>query len=282
MALTNPAGTATAAPGAEVLALAQELLERETGGAPFIVEVEGKSGSLHVEGQPEEPLRWDDEAMALWEEVDAERQQAYQACFGPFPDELHKLETLVGFWPGGALVQISTGEGVVSASFGLSNYGLPTPVGVYQGIDGDGQPVAELGPRPRRLTPAGAAGYGYELLIWTEEIEGWPLLVLGRLAEKELLEDADFLGLVHQYGAVTMHGLPIGAERAVQALLGPAADPLPEGLTLANGRCEFLTATLITLAELEFALEHGGPALAQKLAEAGVGQFSSLERESVI
>jgi len=265
-------------PGAALLERAQRLLDHDAG-APYRLELtRGGEPRCEVESAPEEPLQWDDEAMQFCEEVEEERRLLYEELFGPFPAEVSKLGTLVGFWPGGCLVEL----GNVHLTCGLSNYGMPTPVGVYQGQSPEGEAFAELGPRRRRLVPAGVAGYGYELVLWTEEGEDWPLDVLGRLVEKELLEDLDILGQVHQFGSLTVDSLPVGAEGALQVLITPAVEPLPGEFTLANGHCQFLAVTVITLAELEFSLQHGGPALAERLAAAGVGQLSQLERESVI
>lgn len=266
--------------GADILEHAQALFDGEAGGAPF--ELVLPEGTWRLTGEPEQALDFDDAAIQFAEEVEDERRAAYEEAFGPFPDEVQKLGTLMGFWPGGCLAQVATETGIVHATFGLSNYGMPTPVGVYQGVTGDGEPCAELGPRRRRLVPTGVAGYGYELLIWTEEPEDWPLGVLGRLVEKELVEDLDILGQVRQFGGLTVEGLPLGSDALVHVLIAPAMDPLPESLALANGSCQLLTVTAITFSELEYARFHGNATLSEHLEEFGVGQFSSLDRDSTV
>lgn len=272
-------------PGAEVLRLAQEFLDHQLEERPFELRLHQRDGrwqaELLAEESPEVAAPWTDLSIKLWEEVSSERRTAYERHFGPYPDEVHKVPTLMGFWPGGALVQIPLRESsvVLTASCGLSNFGLPTPVGVYQGIDHNGQPYPELGPRRRRLAMSGSAGYGYEFLMLTPQLETWPLLVLTRLLEKELLEDTDFLGKVHQHGSLTVDSLPLGPDWVVHVLIAPTEEPLPELLNLSNGVCEFLLVKVITEDELEDSLLHGREDLLDQLAEDGQSQLSDLECE---
>lgn len=270
-------------PGAEVLRQAQVLLDGDYKGRPFELEMQRADGRWKVElkaaDEPEVLPAWNEESIKTWEAVCQERRQAYEKHFGPAPKTVQKLPTLMGFWPGGGMLQMPLEEGFLTITSGLSNFGLPTPVGVHEGYDAQGRRIPELRPRLRRLTPAGAAGYGYELAVITPEAETWPLLILGRLLEKEFLEDTDFLGKVHQFGSVTVDGLPLNERLGTHALISPADDPLPDSLTFSNGTCEFLTVTTITREELEYGLEFGAEALREEMEEAGMGQVSDLEGE---
>lgn len=285
--LTHPERDEALPPGAEVLRLAQEALDLQLEGKPFELQMRRQEGQWQadclVEPQIEEVPPWTEESFQTWEAVSEERRLAYEECFGPYPEQVHKVPTLMGFWPGGSLVQLPyhQDELVVTASCGLSNFGLPTPVGVYQGIDHNGQPFPELGPRRRRLAPSGSAGYGYEFLMLTPQLETWPLLVLTRLLEKELLEDTDFLGKVHQYGSVTVDSLPLSPDWVVHVLIAPTEEPLPELVNLSNGTCEFLLVKVITQDELEDALEYGREELLDLLADDELGQISDLECEAI-
>ncbi len=225
---------------------------------------------------------WNEESIEKCHAISDERRSAYEMHFGSYPDEVHKVPTLLGFWPGGALVQIPSRHNstVVTASCGLSNYGLPTPIGVYQGVDGDGRPYPELGPRRRRLVASDSAGYGYEFVMLTPQLESWPLLVLTRLLEKELLEDTDFLGKVHQYGSVTVDSIALSPDWVVHVLISPTEEPLPEALTLSNGICEFLVVRVITQEELDESFEYGRDELLDNLAYDEMSQVSDLECET--
>ncbi len=54
------------------------------------------------------------------------------------------------------------------------------------------------------------------------------------------------------------------------------------GLTLPNGSADMIVITVITAAEMLWSKEHGRDALLLRLQEAGVGQFSVLDRASVV
>ena len=115
----------------------------------------------------------------------------------------------------------------------------------------------------------------------TPQLETWPLLVLTRLLEKEMLEDTDFLGKVQQYGSVTVDSLPLSPDWVVHVLIAPTEEPLPELVNLSNGTCEFLLVKVITQDELKDALEHGREDLLDQLAADELGQISDLECESL-
>src|SRR5262249_43834315 len=111
----------------------------------------------------------------------------------------------------------------------------------------------------------------------------WPLLPLGWLIQKEILGDLDLLGRVRESQGVTVESLKLGdGSQTADFLVEPAGGPLPVQVELPNGTMHLLVATRITRDEMNFALEHGRPALLERLTHAGVGQVSILDRPSVV
>jgi hypothetical protein len=105
---------------------------------------------------------------------------------------------------------------------------------------------------------------------------------VGFAVNAEIQRDVDLLDRVREIGAVTVEEVAIDQERSVDILISAAEPPLPPSLQLPNGAMNLLVITRITRPEMELALQEGQPALVAKLAKAGIGQISDLERRSIV
>jgi hypothetical protein len=221
------------------------------------------------------------------------RAAIYERHLGPLPAEVVKLHNLTGVWPGGCLVQIdgrALGGLAVTGSFGLSDPAMPATARVEQhqlrehdGPDGTTRELSvHLVPRDPRPVAPGLAGYGYELLVLTPRQEFWPLMFLNWAVPAELLYDASILEGLESDGLVSVEGIDLGDGLWSDFLIGAPQGLLAADHELPNGTMRFLVATAITRDELEFALEHGRPALLERLLASGQGQVSVLGRRSVL
>jgi hypothetical protein len=227
----------------------------------------------------------------LWQAVYSAREEFFRSQFGPFPADIQKLMNLTGVWPGGGIFQITaTARGGLGlcTSFGLSNADMPTPVciGKSERTDEGGRPTsfsAQLQPKTPRWVPPERAGYGYEIAILTPTPADWPLLPVSWFIQMEILKDVGLLDRVVENGGMTVESLKIGdGSQSADFLIQPAANPLPEQVQLPNGTMRMLIATRITREEMNFSMKEGRPLLRDRLAQAGVGQISILDRESVV
>jgi Suppressor of fused protein (SUFU) len=221
------------------------------------------------------------------------RAAIYERHLGPLPAEVVTLHNLTGVWPGGCLVQIvggALGGLSVTATFGLSDPGMPAAARVEQyqvrEDDGPGGHTRELTTRlvprqPRQVAP-GLAGYGYELLVLTPRQEFWPLMFLNWAVPAEILYDARILEGLSGDGLLSIEGIDLGDGLWSDFLVAPPDGLFPADHELPNGTVRLLVATAITRDELEFALEHGRPALMERLLASGQGQVSVRGRESVL
>ena len=226
-------------------------------------------------------------AWATWQRVYEARDAFFSEHFGPLPTETTKLWNLMVIWPGGCLYSIDAsrqgGRGVCVTS-GLSNFDMPTTVAARdQSVPAGGGIEGTLAPRTPAWVPRGRAGYGYEIAILTPRPESWPVLALSWFPQAEILRDIDLLARVEEGGGVTIESLPVGdGKTKADFLVAPALPPLPAAATLPNGTMRLLIATRITRAEMRFAQASGRSALIERLARAGVGQLSVLDRASVV
>lgn len=240
----------------------------------------------------EEPIPSADEV--LWQQVCTARAQLFERHLGPLPQDILKMMDLSGVWPGGGLyaipAQVAGEPGFIYATFGLSNPDMPTTVEMVDahptagesngqrtvGIAGKLQRKAN--PRPRTDRP----GYGYELVVLTRENAEWPLWLLQWAVKAELLGDADLLGFVGKHQGITVEQIAIGSGQSVNLLISKAQAPLPDHMALPNGRMELLVATVITDDEMRWSMTNGRDKLSNALKAAGVGQISTLDRQSAV
>jgi hypothetical protein len=85
-----------------------------------------------------------------------------------------------------------------------------------------------------------------------------------------------------EVGGVTVEAVGVRGGRSVNLLVAPAAAPLPVEMRLPNGKARLLVATVITEAEMRFAMKKGNPALLKMLLSSPVKQKSALVRASLV
>ncbi len=224
-----------------------------------------------------------------WRQVYDARATMFDAAFGKLPDDIQKLGDLIGVWPGGGLYIIPAPrlapEAVVYTSFGLTNPDMPTTVTAtpVPSAGGDGRSVQVQLSKKENLRPATDwPGYGYEIIVVTKEPGQWPLWLLQWAVKAELIGDADFRGRVEKYQGMTVEAIQIGEHASANILIAPARPPLLTSLALPNGHATMLVATVITEEEMLWSKTHGRDALLDALQQAGIGQFSNLDRPSVV
>jgi hypothetical protein len=98
---------------------------------------------------------------------------------------------LIGVWPGGGLCVLKADKlnGVwITSTFGLSNPDMPADVRSEdnrQGVDTDGRATTNSHRLVKKEHPPnpvpGRAGYGYELLVVTDQKDDWAIDVLQEL-----------------------------------------------------------------------------------------------------
>jgi hypothetical protein len=236
---------------------------------------------------PAAQLPSEEEEERRWQAVYNDRSEYFTDTLGPLPGDIQKVMSLSGLWPGGGLFQFAApraGGLGVCASFGLSNYDLPTTAAhaaSAQSDDGRSHNFT-LAPRtPRWMNPK-SAGYGYELMILTPQPERWPLGPIAWLAEMELKRDLDLLTRVIENQGITIETVHVGGGQTTDFIVAQAREPLPVGAEISNGTFWVLIATRVTRDEMEFARAKGTPELLDRLYAAGVGQVSDLARSSVL
>jgi hypothetical protein len=227
----------------------------------------------------------------IWQQTYSAREQYFKTTVGPVPHDIIKMLNMSGVWPGGGLFVIPApklGEHLaVYTTFGLSNSDMPATAHAedFQ-LQDDGhratRATSTLGakaPSPRR---EGAAGYGYELMVVADDKLEWPLGLLQWVVNAQITHDLDLLKQVEKYGGITVEQIHIGRGDSVNILIAKAKSPLPVGSQLPDGSMQLLVATTITDEEMQWSMQHGQPALLQKLQDAHVGQVSRRGRESVV
>ncbi len=226
--------------------------------------------------------------IQLWRSVMQARSDFLMHQFGALPDDIHQLRNVSEVWPGGGICQLrapSLNNLGVCTTFGLSNVGTPVSMGVDASQPTDPAEIPRFVPRTPREMPPGLAGYGYELLVLTPQVESWPMLTLGWFVEMEILNDIDLLGNVAASNGVTVADVQLGdGSRTGNFLVQPACSPILARVNLPNGLMNILTATWITPDETEFAMasEDGRWELLNRLLAGGVGPISILDRPSVM
>jgi hypothetical protein len=237
------------------------------------------------------PLDTESAEEMRWNQVHDARAAIFEANFGKLPQDILKLGDLLGLWPGGGLYVIPApslgSDAIIYTTFGLTNVDMPTDLTVadLQTTTSDGRIVSTEGTMKRRetLRPATAwPGYGYEMIVAARDDAEWPLWLLQWAVKAEMLKDADFRGRVEKYKGMTVEQVQIGEHESVNLLIAKAQAPLLTGFELANGQADLLVMTVITDDEMQWSKEHGRDALLAKLQSAGIGQFSVLDRASVV
>ena len=238
------------------------------------------------------PLEADEEAAEqLWQATYHARQRYFEAEIGPFPNDILKMLNMTGVWPGGGLFVVPApklGHNLSAyTTFGFSNPDMPATVRVSDfslesdehGVSRGSSTLSAKQPMPKK---AGASGYGYELLVVTESDEEWPLNLLQWAVHAEIGNDIDLLGRVEECDGLTAERIQVGPTDFANILIAKAQPPIPAGTDLPDGHMDVLVATIITRAEMEWSQEYGRGELLERLMQAGVGQVSFPDRESVV
>jgi Suppressor of fused protein (SUFU) len=214
-------------------------------------------------------------AEKRWQRVYDARTAVYETKFGKLPTDILKIQAMLGVWPGGGLYAIPAqqlGDGLwLYATFGLTNADMPVKAAAVDAADNTGQQEGDRRP-----------GYGYELLVLTEERASWPLSLLQWAVNAEIAKNADLLSRVEKFDGFAVGKVAIGNDASINVLIAKARVPLVVSMTLPNGRADFLIATVITEEELRWSRQNGCAALLDKLRDAGVGQLSLLDRPSMV
>lgn len=224
------------------------------------------------------------EPDARWQANYEARASFFAASVGPLPEQIQKMVTLTGVWPGGGFFVIPAAH-LASASslyttFGLSNPDMPAKTRLRESPAKAEQDTLE--PQPPAAAEPDVAGYGYELAVLAHPDEKWPIGFLQWAVDAEIVNDVGLLRQVEAKGGLTIENVRIGAARPLHVVITKARPPLPPGGDLPAGRMTLLIATAITSEEARWSIDHGSSALLEKLVEAGVGQRSSLDRASVV
>lgn len=216
--------------------------------------------------------------------IKEEREDVYIAAFGQPPEKLLQAQALTNIWSG-ALTRVQDAETLywITTTFGMSNPDMPPISTFHQTPDRENRPAAGAPTVSRipMLVPPGLAGFGYELLVMTEQPELWPFTFLEWALCKQLFEDVNFLALVDELGGVIIESVPCGDKGNLHFILCEPRFCESES-KLRNGSLTLLLATRITDAELGYAKQFGVESLVDKLEAAGVGQASDVRRPSAI
>jgi len=226
----------------------------------------------------------------LWNQVYEARSAFFASTIGPLPNEILKMTSTTGIWPGGGLCVIAAsrlGPDIWAyTTFGLTNPDMPTTVMVDDmqiETDAEGRPLqvtATLRPKVPAPSVPGRAGYGYEILMLTNGRAEWPISFLQWAVNAELVDDAGLLDRVERHAGLTVEEIEISAGDPIDVIIAKAQAPLPGPVQLPNGTMQMVVATSITAEEMKWSFGHGRPALLERLARAGIGQISVLGRPS--
>jgi len=230
-----------------------------------------------------------DPKEVFWNQVYDARCAHFERTIGPLPNDILKMMTMTGIWPGGGLFVIPAdrvGPDIWAyTTFGLTNPDMPTTVTTSDArVETDAQGRRQMTATLRSKVPApsvpGRAGYGYEILMLTSGRADWPLSFLQWAVNAEHLHDAGLLDLVERHDGLTVEEIAIGVGGPIDVLIAKTQPPLPPPVQLPNGTMQILIATTITAEEMKWSFDHGRPALLQRLVRAGTGQISVPDRAS--
>lgn len=224
-----------------------------------------------------------DPKRELWNQVYDARRSYFESAIGPLPNDILKMMSMTGIWPGGGLFVIPAdrlGPDIWAyTTFGFTNPDMPTTVTtsdarIETDVEGRQRMTATLQSKVPAPSVPGRAGYGYEILMLTNGRAEWPLSFLQWAVNTELVHDAGLLNRVERHAGLTVEEIEIGTDGPIDVLIAKALSPLPGPVQLPNGTMQILVATTITTDEMKWSFDHGRPALLERLARAGIGQIS--------
>ncbi|HLT30964.1 MAG TPA: suppressor of fused domain protein [Myxococcaceae bacterium] len=126
--------------------------------------------------------------------------------------------------------------------------------------------------------PEGPSGIGYELVIHTPEEARWPILRLLDMMAYNLVCLKAFATGSRFSVEGTLDGRP---ETKLSGFLFAEDDEIAWGFGLPSGMVQLLVAVGVTRNELAFSRSNGAPRLLEKLAEAGLGVRTVIDREEL-
>lgn len=230
---------------------------------------------------------------SFWQEVYDERTKYYEDNIGEFPNDILKMANMIGVWPGGGLYVLPAkkiDEKLWAYStFGLSNPDMPatTMMTNVETEHNEYGHVSEVSGKIQNKevvdTGKGLAGYGYEMLVVTNENVEWPLWVLQWAVNAEITNDVGFLERVEKYKGLTVGDIPVSDDGdSVNIFIEKAKAPLPVGTQLKNGSMTLLVATVIHDEELAWSMNNSREELFEKLLQSNNKQISIKNRNSII
>lgn len=227
----------------------------------------------------------------LWQATYDARQKYFENSVGPLPTDIMKMLNMTVVWPGGGLFEILAqrlgSKLSVYTTFGLTNTDMPTSVQMNDfSVKSDGENTTQVTGRLSKKTQTPkqleVAGYGYEFMVVAQSGEQWPLNLLQWVVNAEIKNNVGFLARVEKYDGLTVEQIDVGDGQIVNILIAKAVAPLPTGTLLPNGNMKLLVATTITEQEMNWSKINGRGVLLTKLRESGVGQVSTIGRQSVV
>lgn len=139
---------------------------------------------------------------------------------------------------------------------------------------------------PEDYDPKGKSGSGVEFVLETEEQGNWAIVILRNMLAFDMMLTTGQVGAGDPLG---FHDrIPIRAPidgregTMLRSLVTIPPSAFAEGFDLPSGRVNLMEFVGITDDEAEFAKEHGGGPLLQKLDAAGAIPVTRLARESVL
>ena len=231
-----------------------------------------------------------DDGDQYWNEIYDSRYKYIEENIGKLPDDILKIMHLSGAWPGGGIYKFKANKlgnaPWVYMTFGLTNPDMPTtviPKNVEIEAESGRSESTSFTLEKKQNVPSypGRHGYGYELVVVTEEDEEWPLWFLQWAVEAELINDVDILGRVEKYNGLTVEDIYVGDAGMVNVLFQKAEKPFPEKIELPKGPSTFIIATVVTDDEMIWSKFNGREKLAKKLDENKIGQISNVKRSSI-
>lgn len=234
----------------------------------------GVAGQIHTAPAQDTP--------GLADAVIRAREAAYAEHFGALPEDILKMASLIGRWPGGGLYSLHNGDHHIYITSGLSNPDIPAlHADTHVNHDEQGR-VSQV---KTTLTSDGNTlpenGYGYEIMIVTEEDAEWPLAALQWAVHAEFDHNVGLLARVEQYDGVTVSDIPISDSQNINLFIHKAQAPWPEAFDLPNGRIPLLIITVIREDEMNWSLQNGRAALLAQLMVSPYKQISHLQRNSI-
>lgn len=218
------------------------------------------------------------------------RQAFFESKYGKLPDDILKMADMVGSWAGGGLYKISAtnleNNTFVYATSGLSN---PQPSLKVQDSKVTYNEHGQIDEIQNKLVKNDVKqgsnnGYGYELIVISNDDAYYPLAILQVLVRMQINENINFLKHVEKYNGMTIGDIPTGNDtnESVDVFIQKAQAPLIDSYETEHGSVTILVATVITKDELDWSFKNGRPKLFEKIMSSPTKQASAIKRDSFV